>query len=376
MTACLFAFAGTMPTKSGCNLWRSAVWFAAFLASASLVGLLYYTPSFRCLTQELEEPIVNPAHRPVVVLIWLWPFNKTFDLDVCGSHFDVHSCVLTADRYYIDKADGILIHHRDIAWDASNLPQFLRPPHQKWIWMNSESPSNTAWIPGLDNLFNVSLSYRKDADVSVPYGSLVPVDRRFDDFLDVVPSEKDKLVCWIVSNYKPEHRRMQYYEQLRKYVRIHVYGDFFEKRVSEEEYKDIISSCKFYLSFENSVHKDYITEKLFNALDLGAVPVVFGPSRQNYERFVPGDAFIHVDDFPSMRALAKHLFLLHRNEALYLGYFRWRRRFRVKTSSFPVENVCQACEYIRRNRQYQVLTNLYRWYWGTNEGLDLPPSIY
>ncbi|KAF4073644.1 hypothetical protein AMELA_G00245760 [Ameiurus melas] len=258
-----------MPTKSGCNLWRSAVWYTAFLASASLVGFLYYTPSFRCRTQELEEPIVNPAH---VVLIWLWPFNKTFDLDVCRSHFNVHSCVLTADRYFIDKADGVLIHHRDIAWDGSNLPQFLRPPHQKWIWMNSESPSNTAWIPGLDNLFNISLSYRKDADVSVPYGSLVPVDRRFEDFLDGVPSEKDKLVCWIVSNYKPEHRRMQYYEQLRKYIRIHVYGDFFEKRVSEEEYKDVVSSCKFYLSFENSVHKDYVTEKTVQRSGSGRRP--------------------------------------------------------------------------------------------------------
>lgn len=363
-----------MSSKPGCTLWRS-VWSAAFLLSVLLIGSLYYTPSFQCLTQEPKpEPIVHPAHRPVLVLIWLWPFNHTFDLNICSSHFNIHSCVLTADRNFLEKADGVLIHHRDISWDASNLPWFLRPPHQKWIWMNSESPSNTAWISGLDGLFNVSLSYRKDADISVPYGSLVPVDQ--DDFVDFAPSEKDKLVCWIVSNYKPEHRRMQYYEQLRKYVQIHVYGDLFENHVSQQEYKDIISSCKFYLSFENSVHKDYITEKLFNALDLGAVPVVFGPSRQNYERFVPGDAFVHVDDFPSTRALAKHLLRLHHNDALYLRYFRWRERFRVKKTSFPVENVCRCCEYLQRNRQYQVLTNLYQWYWDMNEGLDLPPSSF
>lgn len=355
---------------SWCKSWRSAC-YAASLLSVFLTGLLYYASTFRCLTQ---EAVLNSGHRPVLVLIWLWPFNRTFELNLCSSLFNIHSCVLTANRDFFHKADGVLIHHRDIAWDTSNLPRFLRPPHQKWIWMNSESPSNTAWIPGLDELFNVSLSYRKDADISVPYGALVPL--QFEDFLDFIPSEKDKLVCWIVSNYKPEHRRMQYYEQLRKYVQIHVYGDLFEKHVSEEDYRAIVSSCKFYLSFENSVHTDYITEKLFNALDLGAVPIVFGPSRRNYERFVPGDAFIHVDDFPSIRALTKHLFLLHRNQALYLRYFRWRRRFQVKTSFFPVENACMACEYIRQNRQYQVLTNLYQWFWETSEGLDLPPSFY
>lgn len=375
MTACLFTFAGTMSTMFGCKMWRS-LWYAALLLSALLIALLYYTPSFRCLTRELTEPITNPGLQPVLVLIWLWPFNQTFELDLCGSLFNIHGCVLTADRDFVEKADGVLIHHRDIAWDASNLPRVLRPPHQKWIWMNSESPSNTDRIPGLDDLFNVSLSYRKDADISVPYGSLVPVDDGFEDFVDILPSEKDKLVCWIVSNYKPEHRRVQYYKQLSKYVKVHVFGDFFEKHVSEQEYKDIISSCKFYLSFENSAHTDYITEKLFNALDLGAVPVVFGPSRKNYERFVPGDAFIHVDDFLSMRALAKHLFLLHRNQALYVRYFRWRRSFRVKTTYFPVENACRSCEYIRQNRQYQVLTNLYRWYWDSSQELDLLPSFY
>ncbi|KAF7690913.1 hypothetical protein HF521_011210 [Silurus meridionalis] len=361
---------------AGCKSWR-CVWYALLLLFVIVIGLLCYTPSFRCLTQENEEATVrNPADHPVLLLIWLWPFNQTFDLECCNSRFNVPSCVLTDDRDSVGKADAVLIHHRDVAWDASNLPQVPRPLQQKWIWMNFESPSNTARIPGLNNMFNISLTYRKDADISVPYGSLVPVDRRFEAFVDFVPFEKDKLVCWIVSNYRPEHRRVQYYKQLRKYVQIHVYGDLFEKRVSDEEYKDIVSSCKFYLSFENSVHKDYITEKLFNALDLGAVPIVFGPSRRNYERFVPGDAFIHVDDFPSMKALAKHLFLLNHNEALYLRYFRWRRRFRVKMSTFPEENVCQACEYIQRNRQYQVLTNLYQWFWDTSEGLDMPPSFY
>ncbi|XP_072530505.1 4-galactosyl-N-acetylglucosaminide 3-alpha-L-fucosyltransferase 9-like [Salminus brasiliensis] len=346
--------------------------YAVLLLAALLTGSLYYTPSFRCSTQRLGP--VQPDPRAVLVLVWLWPFNKTFDLNLCRSRFNIGGCLLTADRSLYGKADAVLFHHRDIARDLSNLPRSPRPPHQKWIWMNSESPSHTERIPGLDKLFNVSLSYRKDADISLPYGQVIPLDKEPED--DFVPPEKNKIVCWIVSNYSPDHRRTHYYKELQKYIRVHVYGDYFQRHVSEEGYQEIIASCKFYLSFENSVHKDYITEKLFNALALGAVPVVFGPSRKNYERFVPSDSFIHVEDFPSIRALAKHLYHLHENEVLYRRYFSWRRHFTATTTSFPEENVCRSCEYVRRNREYQVLTNLYQWFWDGSERQDMPPFMY
>lgn len=345
--------------------------YSILLVIALLTGSMYYTPSLRCLTQKLGP--MPPDPQQVLVLVWLWPFNKTFDLDLCRSQFNIEGCQLTVDQELYSKANAVLVHHRDIAWDLSNLPQSPRPPHQKWIWMNSESPSNTNRIPHLDKLFNLSLSYRTDADIRVPYGWVVPLEKKLDAF---VPPKKTKLVCWIVSNYRPEHKRVYYFRQLQKYTRVHVYGDYFNKHLSAEEYEKVVASCKFYLSFENSVHKDYITEKLFNALALGAVPVVFGTSRQNYERFVPSDAFIHVEDFSSVRALAKYLYLLHNDDVLYHRYFRWRRHFKAKTSSFPVEHACRSCEYIRQNREYQALTNLYEWFWDGSERSKMPFFFY
>ncbi|XP_066531181.1 4-galactosyl-N-acetylglucosaminide 3-alpha-L-fucosyltransferase 9-like [Hoplias malabaricus] len=355
------------PGHSFLRLLRYVILVVAIL----LMGSLYYSPSFRCLTQQLSP--VHSVPRHILVLVWFWPFNMTFDLDSCRSQFNIEGCLLTVDRQLYNKADAVLIHHRDISWDLSNLPRSPRPPHQKWIWMNAESPSNTEQIPGLDKMFNISLNYRRDADIRVPYGWMTPIEKNLEDF--ELP-KKNKIVCWVVSNYQHQHRRVHYYRELTKYIRVHVYGEYFNKPLSEKEYKQTISSCKFYLAFENSVHKDYITEKLFNALVLGAVPVVFGPSRQNYERFVSSDAFIHAEDFPSVRALAKYLFLLHENEAPYRRYFTWRRRFEAQTSSFPAEHACRSCEYIRRNRQYQVLTNLYRWYWDGDIRQDMSLSFY
>ena len=45
----------------------------------------------------------------------------------------------------------------------------------------------------------------------------------------------------------------------------------------------LIANFKFYLAFENAIHcNDYISEKFWrNALSSGAVPVVFGPHRDD-----------------------------------------------------------------------------------------------
>ncbi|XP_016332283.1 4-galactosyl-N-acetylglucosaminide 3-alpha-L-fucosyltransferase 9 [Sinocyclocheilus anshuiensis] len=132
----------------------------------------------------------------------------------------------------------------------------------------------------------------------------------------------------------------------------------------DQDYFPTIASCKFYLAFENSIHKDYITEKLYNPLSVGTVPVVLGPPRENYQNFMQGNAFIHVDDFPSPKELADYLLFLDKNEELYLKYFDWRKHFKVKKAYFWAEHTCLACDYIKRHNEYKTINKLDKWYWG------------
>ncbi|KAL3968256.1 4-galactosyl-N-acetylglucosaminide 3-alpha-L-fucosyltransferase [Sarotherodon galilaeus] len=299
--------------------------------------------------------------NPTIVLIWLWPFGSKFDLSVCSSLFEVDNCLLTADRNLYNKSHGVIIHHRDIRGDLSNLPQLPRPFFQKWIWMNFESPTHSAKLPGIEKLFNLTLSYHLDSNILAPYGAMLPAEGE-ENF---VPPSKNKLVCWIVSNWNPGHVRVKYFNELQKHVKVHAYGRAFGKHISDNDFMPTITSCKFYLSFENSVHKDYITEKLFNPLSVGTVPVVLGPTRQDYEKIVQGDAFIHVDDFSSPKDLADYLLLLDKNEEMYLRYFEWRRHFKVKQFLFTAEHACMACDYLRKHKEYKAFNDLDTWFWGS-----------
>ncbi|KAL1254795.1 hypothetical protein QQF64_012856 [Cirrhinus molitorella] len=254
-----------------------------------------------------------------------------------------------------------MFHHRDIHGNLSNMPTLPRPLFQKWIWMNMESPSRTVKRSALNNLFNLTASYRLDSDIPVPYGRLL--EKTGEKTTYRIP-HKNKLVCWIVSNWKAKYNRTQYYETFKQHIRIETYGQGFSKNISNEDYLNVVSSCKFYLAFENSIHKDYITEKAYRPLVLGTVPVVLGPPRENYEKLIPGNAFIHVDDFSSPKELAEHLKLLDQNEDLYRQYFTWREHYVTSKTRFGFDHACQACDYIRRHKNYRVVNDLNKWFWG------------
>nr|XP_015215206.1 PREDICTED: uncharacterized protein LOC107078908 [Lepisosteus oculatus] len=91
------------------------------------------TPTDRDRKAESQEP-----HGDVdtVILVRLSPFGDPVPSESCSSTFHIEGCRLTADRNLYNIADAVLLHHRDIRADLSNLPPAHRPPFQKWVWMN------------------------------------------------------------------------------------------------------------------------------------------------------------------------------------------------------------------------------------------------
>lgn len=308
-------------------------------------------------------PQVSEANKSLV-LLWFWPDGQRFPLSDCRRLFNIDNCHLTDDRSEYSKARGVIIHHSAISEDISNIPK-TRPRFQRWIWLNMDSPSHTRKIEGLKSLFNLTLTYRKDSDIQVRWrlAARRTTDRPFQFPL------KRRTVCWVVDVDDLENNRGESYSFFTELAK-HIHVDLLHKSSKElqgDGYFSVIGSCKFYLSFENSVHTDYITEAFTGPLAAGTVPVVWGPPRQNYEKFAPGTSFIHTKDFSNAEALAKFLQNLDSDTQGYMKYFEWwksftlRRPFTDKRHAYALA-ICQACRYVAQNKDYRVVKDLYKWF--------------
>ena len=112
----------------------------------------------------------------------------------------------------------------------------------------------------------------------------------------------------------------------------------------------MISKYKFSIAFENAIAKDYVTEKFFDPLIMGSVPIYLGAP--NIEEFAPGDhCYIHVDAFPSVKALADHILELDNDRAEYDAYLDWKKlpfrdEFNRKITSIEVNSLIRLCKLI------------------------------
>lgn len=107
----------------------------------------------------------------------------------------------------------------------------------------------------------------------------------------------DALVVWVGSFCGARHRA-QYLEELMKHISVHSYGKCLNNRPWPEgnpSKGEIISQYRFYFSFENSIENDYVSEKVYESLEHGTVPIYLGSP--NVRDYVPENSIILASDF-------------------------------------------------------------------------------
>ncbi|XP_030647626.1 alpha-(1,3)-fucosyltransferase 7 [Chanos chanos] len=334
----------------------SVIWFM-FTTS-----LFYGIYTFFFKLHQLGDSRPHAVRRNLTILLWHWPFGVPYNLtgNVCLEKYNIPDCILVDNRSFFSRADIVVFHHHELWTGRSSLPLHLsRPPMQLWVWLSLEPPQNNRNLSVYNGIFNWTMSYRQDADIFTPYGKLVP---RVSNVTYIIPNKKTYLACWVVSNYKPYYYRSKVYQQLKNFIHVEVYGRWIRRYVSEKNLLSTLAKCSFYLAFENSVFKDYITEKLWrNSFQAGTVPVVLGPPRENYEAFVPPESFIHVDDFRSIRELASFLEKLASNKTRYESYLSWHDNHDVKTYTDWRERLCNICTRYHQLPMHKVYHNLHHW---------------
>ncbi|VEN34890.1 unnamed protein product [Callosobruchus maculatus] len=240
----------------------------------------------------------------------------------------VNRCSLTDDRSKAADADAILYKDHFIH------PGVPRPMHQ------------------FADAINWTATYRRDSDIVRQ-----KVQNR--DYA----ANKTKKVAWFVSNCGARNGRLAYARELAQYIDVDIYGTCGPLKCPRSDRKcfDLLDKeYKFYLAFENSNCRDYITEKFYvNGLGQNVLPIVMGARPEDYQRSAPEGSYIHVDEFASPAELAAYLHRLDKDPVLYNSYFKWKGTGEFINTYFW----CRLCAMMHaplRRRHYEDVNDWWR----------------
>ena len=260
----------------------------------------------------------------VAILVWNDDYGMLPDrLDDCPDE-----CRLIHDRSLIAEADAVIFHIPSLRDPIAELP---KPPGQRWVAWSMESDANYPVLtdPAFMRHFDLTMTYRRDADIWVPYLQSDLLDPGEVTSRSARSSTGTAHAVYIASNPFSPSRRDDYVRELMHHMAVDAYGQCLSNRrwPTDDQGRatklDTIAQYPFTLAFENSITDDYVTEKFFDPFTVGSVPVYLGA--QNIADFAPGEhCFVDVTAFSGPRELAAYLLDLVADPAAYGEYHSWR----------------------------------------------------
>lgn len=162
-----------------------------------------------------------------------------------------------------------------------------------------------------------------EADVPVPYFSIEVHSIKTEP---VRLSEVVSGATFVARNCHSRNNREAGVRELQKYVRVDsISGCMRNADWPVEDKKDKVSALRKYamtLAFENENSPSHVTEKVWQALGAGVLPVYFGAP--DIGAFVPEGSIVVANGFDSWESLGMSLQSILANESLYNQYHEWR----------------------------------------------------
>ncbi|GMH13412.1 hypothetical protein Nepgr_015253 [Nepenthes gracilis] len=199
---------------------------------------------------------------------------------------------------------------------------------------------------GYDVVMTTSLS----SDVPVGYFSWA----EYDIMAPLQRKTESAMAAAFISNCGARNFRLQALEALeRSGIRIDSYGSCHRNRDGRVEKVETLKHYKFSLAFENSNEEDYVTEKFFQSLVAGTIPVVVGAP--NIQDFAPcPGSLLHIRELQDVDSVAKTMKHLAENPGAYNHSLRWKVEgpsdsFKALVDMAAVHSSCRLCIHLATN---------------------------
>ncbi|KAI5070356.1 hypothetical protein GOP47_0014699 [Adiantum capillus-veneris] len=263
-------------------------------------------------------------HVSVLVKEWRWLPDNLDNLYICPCGL---TCLWSKSKVIADGADADL-------YETGNPPRKRKQGDPLRVYMDLEPGRKS---PAHKDIF---ISYHANDTVQATYaGASFHMHRSY--FTSPI-KKNDILVYWSSSHCVPARSMLAM--RLLAQLPHHSFGKCLNNvggrnallqmfphcgsSASDSNYWAYHLHCamshyKFVLSIENTMTESYVTEKLFYALDAGAVPIYFGA--ENVEDFVPPHSIINGLKFASIESLAAYVKEVAADPVLYAQFHAWRR---------------------------------------------------
>lgn len=246
-------------------------------------------------------------------------------------------CNLTSNRTRAQTSGALLFHGLDFTTNDMAKVQY---PNQKFVMYTMASEMGT--VDMINYNFTIA-SHRRDSGIYMPYGHLAKRNHSRHGQMKAVNYEsKTQSIAWFVSHCITSSKREDYVLELQKYIDVDIYGPcgpyWCPKIMANQCYEMVEQSYKFYLSFENDITRDYVTEKFFLPLRYNVIPIVMGGA--NYSSIAPKSSYINVNDYASPKDLARYLTTIDKYD--YMERMKWKNDY--VSEFWPNTIICEVCK--------------------------------
>ena len=235
----------------------------------------------------------------------------------------------------------------------------LKRDGQVFVAVEREAtPRSKIPLQNFEYVFNWTMSFRQDSDIFYPYGRIMqrtgtPPAKNYSDIF----KRKKKGIVWFVSHCRTKSKREAYAEELNKYIDLDIVGNCGSDICPKHSRKCLPKFEKEYFfrfNFENTFHRDYVTEKLFENFSKDMIQIVGGSAE--YDNIVPEDTVIDVKDFDSPKALATYLKILMSSEERYTEYLKTKDNHYAELLADQSQRAyCELCSMLHYPDRYRNL---------------------
>ncbi|KAF9109040.1 hypothetical protein BGX27_008062 [Mortierella sp. AM989] len=272
---------------------------------------------------------------------------------------------------YSDFIDADVIYMNNLIILRTQEPpyydsQLLPPKTNQQRWVSFFEGESVAYFPHVAmpefiRRFDLTMGSPPQL-MDVPYSPYRVSNEMIRELVNVAPSfpldkTPEDYMGFLVSNCSPLNDRNKIMDELVDKIGAHSYGICYRNKEFpegieknglnwEEDKKKVLSKYPFSLAAENSNCVGYVTEKIYDVLAMGSIPVYMGAS--DIADYVPEGSYILAQDFKSTEALVEYIKTVDRSQ-----FYKWKEVVKKDPSQF-----CKRCMDTNNDYACSILNNV------------------